>query len=193
MCRILPGLVSILNSLNNTIAALTMKTLFKIWAVTTLLFTSCQHSDEALFWIAAPEGQENDLLFLAESSNIPAIPSERLPFYLTKDELVGAENKIFKDFGKIYSNAQFSVHILLQQDSSLSRAYTFMVRTMDKSSHIIDSQVLGAWIEPEHLYCFGSIDQNLIIKKKCEGEDHPVVFQILEDGKIVVSSFLRAE
>ena len=166
-----------------------MKNIFRILSFSIILLTACESPERNLFWISESNGQENDFLFMAESTNVPDIKSDSLMFYLTKEELLSAEKLTFKNFGKIHSNEQFEVHILLKEGSDTGRDYTFIVRTFDSEYKIIDSYELASWIDSENLRCYGSIDENLIIKKSCENGKNKDVRQIVNDGRIVATSF----
>lgn len=147
-------------------------------------FIACESGSKELFWIDAPQGQENDLLFLAESTNLPEIKPDSLIHYLTTEEIFSAEKMTFKDFGVIHEDDRFTVHILLKQGSDNGRDYTFIVRTFNKDFKIIDSYDLATWIDSEDQYCFGSIDKDLIIVRSCDGGKNKDVRQILDDGRI---------
>lgn len=166
-----------------------MKTLINILSiffVVTLI--GCDKKENNIFWISEPDGQKNDLLFMAESTNILPLGSDSLMFYLTKDEFLSAEKLTFKNYGKIYENERFKVHVLLKIGSDSGRDYTFIVRTFNHDSKIIDSYNLAEWIDLEKRYCFGSINDNLIIKRSCADGNEKNVRQITNDGRIVASS-----
>ena len=145
-----------------------MKPIFKILFIAIVLLFACKSEDKKLFWISESNGHENDFLFMVESTNVPEIASDSLMFYLNKEEMLSAETLTFKNFGEIYSDPQFNVHILLKEGSDTGRDYTFMIRTFDNNFKIIDSYELASWIDTQNLRCFGSIDENLIIKRSCE-------------------------
>ena len=126
---------------------------------------------------------------MAESTNIREIGLDSIIFYLTVEEFVSAEKLTFKNFGKIHSNQRFDVHILLKEGSGKGRNYTFIIRTFDSNFMIIDSYELASWIDSENLRCYGSIDENLIINRSCENGINNDVRQIINDGRIVATSF----
>ncbi len=128
-----------------------------------MLMTACESGDKNIFWISEPDGQENDFLFMAESTNTSEIMSDSLMYYLTKEEILSAEKLRFKNFEKIHSNKRFSIYVLLKVGSGIGRNYTFIIRTFDNDFEIIDSYELASWIDSENLRCYGSIDENLII------------------------------
>ncbi|WP_299888817.1 hypothetical protein [uncultured Lacinutrix sp.] len=140
-----------------------MKYIFKILPIFVMLMTACESGDKNIFWISEPDGQENDFLFMAESTNTSEIMSDSLMYYLTKEEILSAEKLRFKNFEKIHSNKRFSIYVLLKVGSGIGRNYTFIIRTFDNDFEIIDSYELASWIDSENLRCYGSIDENLII------------------------------
>tara|TARA_Y100000589_G_scaffold163298_1_gene155178 strand:- start:426 stop:935 length:510 start_codon:yes stop_codon:yes gene_type:complete len=166
-----------------------MKNIFRILSFFIILLTACENKERNLFWISEPNGQENDFLFMAESTNIPEIESDSLMLYLTKEEIFSAEKLTFKNFGKIHSDQRFDVHILLKEGSDTGRNYTFIIRTFDSNFKIIDSYELASWIDSINLRCYGSIDENLIINRSCENGINNDVRQIINDGRIVATSF----
>lgn len=166
-----------------------MKNLFKTLSFSIILLTACESGEINLFWISEPNGQENDFLFMAESTNVPEIKSDSLMFYLTKEESSSVEKLTFKNFGKIHSDQRFDVYILLKEGSETKRDYTFIVRTFDRDFKMIDSYELASWIDSENLLCYCSIDENLIIKRSCENGVDKDVRQIVNDGRIIATSF----
>ena len=166
-----------------------MKNIFRILSFFIILLTACENKERNLFWISEPNGQENDFLFMAESTNIPEIESDSLMLYLTKEEIFSAEKLTFKNFGKIHSDQRFDVHILLKEGSDTGRNYTFIIRTFDSNFKIIDSYELASWIDSINIRCYGSIDENLIINRSCENGINNDVRQIINDGRIVATSF----
>ncbi len=148
------------------------------------LLNSC-NEEKKIFWISETKGQVNDFIFMAESTNVPTIDSIG---YLTMEELVSAELLTFKKFGTIHENETFKVIVLLKEGTDTGRDYTFIIRTFDKAFNIIDSYELANWIDSENRYCFGSINEDLIIKRKCKYEEGEDVHQILMDGRIVATS-----
>lgn len=170
-----------------------MKNIFRIFSFSIILLIACESGERNLFWISEPDGQENDFLFMAESTNVPEIKSDSLMFYLTKEEILSAEKLTFKNFGKIHTNLRFDVYILLKEGSDTGRDYTFIIRTFDSDFKIIDSYELASWIDSKDLRCYGSIDANLIIKRSCENEANKDVRQIVNDGRIVETSFHGSE
>lgn len=161
---------------------------FKIFLIVFVLFTACKDRTKDIFWISEPNGQENDLLFLAESTNVPVINMDSLVNYLTEEELLIKEDFTFKDFGTVYQNEKFDVLILLRERINFERDYIFIVRTFNKKREVIDSCELAKWVDSENLHCYGSIDKNLVIKQNCKDGNNNVR-QILEDGRITITSF----
>ena len=166
-----------------------MKTKIKIISFLIILLTACESEEKNLFWISELIGQENDFLFMSESTNIPEIKSDSLIYYLTKEEIVSAEKLTFKNYGKIHSDNEFEVYVLLKEGSDTGRDYTFIIRTFDREFKIIDSYELASWIDSENLRCYGSIDENLIVKKNCDNGKNKDARQIINDGRIVATTF----
>jgi hypothetical protein len=65
----------------------------------------------------------------------------------------------------------------------------FMLRTYSHDWEIIDSYDLAIWNKRADKYCFGSINDNLIIEKRCKSSDFSEIMQITENGKIIATSF----
>lgn len=164
-----------------------MKNLLRILPLLLILIAACRTADKNIFYISSPDGHINDLLDMAESTNVPEISSDSLLYYLTKAEIFAAEKLTFKNFGTIHKNERFSVVILLEEGSAPGRDYTFIVRTFDRDFNIIDSYKLASWIDDDNRYCYGYIDPALMINRSCEdGED---IRQIMPDGTIVAAPF----
>lgn len=157
----------------------------------TVLFFSCETTDDKLFWIDEPTGHRNDLLFLVESTNVAQLRGDSLRLFLTKSEFetIAAPPTIYKNFGQIYKQDDFTVFVLLQEIDTIGRNYNFLIRTYDNDFKIIDDFKLGTWDEKEKQYCFGSINKDLIIKRKCEDKETADIMQITKDGKIIMTSF----
>ena len=151
-----------------------------------LIFSSCSKSKENLFWISENNGQNNDFLFMAESTNVKTI-TDSLSHYLTIKEIVQAEKVTYKNFGEIYKNTEFKVNIILRIGSKSGRDYKFIVRTFKNNGGIIDSYELAEWNEQDSKYCFGSINKGLIINRNC-GKTKDVK-QISTDGRIIATSY----
>ena len=166
-----------------------MKNIFRILFFSIILLTACESEEKNLFWISEPNGQENDFLFMAESTNVPEMRSDSVIYYLTKEEIFSAEKLTFKNFGKIHSDKRFDVYVLLKEGSDAGRDYTFVIRTFNKDFKIVDSYELASWIDSENQHCYGSIDEKLIIKRSCNNGEVKDVKQIVNDGRIVATSF----
>lgn len=172
-----------------------MKSIYKILSFCIILLTACETGNKNIFWISESHGQENDFLFMAESTNVPEIKSDSLIYYLTKEEFFSAEKLTFKNFGKIYSDNEFDAYVLLKEgsDSDTGRDYTFIIRTFNKKNQLIDSYELAKWIDSENLYCYGSVDKDLIIKRTCQNGNEKDIKQIVNDGRIIATSFYGRE
>ncbi len=166
-----------------------MKSLLNILSIYLIFLTSCETGAEKIFWISEPDGHENDFLFMAESTNVPEVESDSLIYYLTKEEFFAAEKLTFKNFGRIHSDKEFDVCVLLKEGSDTGRDYTFIIRTFNKKNQLIDSYELAKWIDSENLHCYGSIDKDLIIKRICQDGNEKDIRQIVNDGRIIATSF----
>lgn len=145
----------------------------------------CCGTEKNLFWISPPEGQRNDFIFMVENTNVSIIGQDSFEYYLTQSEALSHKKINFKNFGKLYENEQYKLHVLLRiENDSIDRNYTFLLRTYDLDFNLIDTYELAAWIKKEGKYCFGSINEKLEIKKSCEGSSFYEKHQIGVDGRI---------
>ena len=163
--NIIQGLVILLLSINNL---------------------SCHKAaDKQLFYILKPTSQRDDLLFMVESTNVPKIGTDSISDYLTEQEQEQHldSNTIFKHFGRIYENNNFDLDVLLRVIDTSSRNYVFILRTFDKKRRVIDNFHFAMRIEEEDKYCYGSINQQLIIKQKCQGKKGLVKKIINKNGQ----------
>lgn len=164
--------------------------LFKILPIILMtLFTSCGADEQYLFWIEEPGRQENDFLFMAESTNVLPIGRDSLSYYLTKEEIGIAEKLTFKNFGVIHENENYRAIALLKEGSDPGRDYTFIIRTFDQQFKIIGSYELAKWMDFEQQYCFGSINTDLVIRRTCAEGKETDAQQIGKDGRIVAISY----
>ncbi len=158
---------------------------FTILAIIVVFLTACESKERNIFWISEPNGKENDFLFMVESTNVAEISSDSLRYFLTQEELVSFKKIKFKNYGKIHSDKRFDVYVILKEGNARGRDYTFVVRTFDKNSKIIDSYDLASWIESKNTHCFGSIDEHLIIRRSCKRGKNIEVKKITNDGSII--------
>lgn len=170
-----------------------MKLIHTILPSLIVLILACEDGNEYIFWISEPDGQRNDFLFIAESTNIPEIAPDSLVYYLTQEELVSAEKSTFKNFGKIHSDDRFDVYVLLKEGNGTGREYSFLIRTFDKDFRLVDSYELASWLDSENRHCFGSIDKDLLIKRNCADGQERDVRQIMNDGRMVATSFYQGD
>jgi hypothetical protein len=154
-------------------------------------FLGCQEADKKLFWISENTGQRSDFLYMAESTNVPKIEGDSLKLFLTPNEIasVATDSTTFKNFGKSYVGNIFRVHVILLSMETVGRFYCFLIRTYDKDFRVIDDFELAAWAESEKQFCFGSINRDLIIERKCNYKEASDLMQITDDGKIVMTFF----
>ncbi len=156
------------------------------------ILTSCNDINNKIFWVSGTDGHYNDFVFMAESNVLP-IHADSLKDYLTPVEILSIENVTFKNFGTISENERFKVIVLLKEEVDSGRNYKFIIRTFNTKFKIIDSYELATWVDSENKYCFGSINEDLIIQRACNEGKEKNVFQIINDGRIVESSYLRKE
>jgi len=165
-----------------------MKDVIKILSILLVLsLNGCKEKEKKLFWVSPPGAYENDFLSMAESTNV--LPIDNLNYYLTKKELFSAEQLTFKNFGRIYKNNTFKVVVLFREGSNSGRDYTFIIRTFNHNAKILDSFELATWIESKKRYCFGSINEALIIKRNCNHNNEIDIRKILGNGKIVSTTY----
>lgn len=157
------------------------------------LFTCCDGGNKNIFWISGTEGHNSDFIFMVESTNVLPIHADSLIYYLTNQELQSLEKLTFKNFGKISENETFKAIVLLKEKIDSARNYTFIIRTYNTEFKVIDSYDLATWVDSENRYCFGSINDELIIQRSCDEGKEKNILQILNDGRIVESSYLRKE
>lgn len=142
---------------------------------------------------------------MTESTNIPDIEVDSLREFLNWDEIKSTrslESTIFtndtilpdpvrfKNFGEIYKTKGFKVYVLLRiGNDSLGRDYQFLIRSYSMDWEIIDTYTLAIWNESEKKFCYGSINKNLIIERKCDDSKTSDIMQITNDGRIIITSF----
>lgn len=166
----------------------------------------CSQTDKKIFWISENTNQQSDFLYMVESTNVLPIPADSVKQFLNWEEIEETrmlESNIYKDtvlpspvvyksYGEIYRSDKFKTFVLLRIDNeSELRDYKFIIRTYSLDWKIIDSFELAVWNESEKQFCFGSINKNLIITKKCKDSELSDIMQIVEDGRIVLSSYYK--
>jgi len=157
----------------------------------TIFLLGCRETEEKLFWVSNNVGQESDFLFLAESANVPTIKGDSLNLFLRPEEVkaITTDSISFKNYGKIYEGGKFRIHVLLTSMKTVGRFYCFLIRTYDNDFKIIDDFELATWDESEKQYCFGSINKDLVIERKCNYQASSEIMQITNEGKIIMTSF----
>ncbi|MES2543688.1 MAG: hypothetical protein V4548_02300 [Bacteroidota bacterium] len=157
----------------------------------TLNLVSCEKTTEKLFWISETTSERNDFLFLTESTNVVQLKNDSLKLFLRNKEFLqfDSTSTSYKNFGQIYKADKFRVFILLRSSETDRRDYAFLIRTFDPDWKIIDDFELGTWDEKKKKFCYGSIDKDLNIEKKCDNNDTPDIMQITDEGKIIMTSF----
>lgn len=157
----------------------------------TVNLLGCEKTTEKLFWISETTPHRNDFLFLTESANVERLNDDSLKLFLRNDEIVqfDSSSTSYKNFGQIYKGERFKVFVLLRSIETFGRDYVFIIRTFDNDWKVIDDFELGTWDERENKFCVGSIDQDLIIERKCKDKDSSDIMQITDDGRIITTSF----
>ena len=117
--------------------------------------------------------------------------TEYLNSNLYPADTVLPEPVIYKDFGEIYRTEAFSVHVLLRDASNraTNRDYQFMLRSFSPEKTIIDSYVFSSWVDHEQRYCYGAIDNDLIIERTCDEGTNREVRQLSDDGRFIATSY----
>ena len=170
-----------------------MKVNRAIFGLITVFVLGCETERDKLFWVDKPSGQENDLLFLVESTNIESLQGDSLELFLTRSEFesIGGPPTTYKNFARIHEDDKFTAFVLLQEIDTVGRNYHFFVRTYDNTSKLIDSFELATWDEDRKKFCYGSISKDLRIERTCDGNQTNDMMQITTDGKIVMTSFQK--
>lgn len=155
----------------------------------TIYLPGCEKTDDKLFWINENTEHRSDFLFMAESTNVERLKGDSLKlFFGDQLKTIDTTSATFKNFGKIYQGEKFSVFILLQIIEAIGRNYVFIIHTYDRDFRIIDTFELAIWDESEKQYCFGSIDKDLIIERKCNYKKSTDIMQITSEGEIIMTS-----
>lgn len=157
-----------------------MKNIVRILILTMCI--SCDAKEEVLFEFK----NLDDVLYMAESTNVTKVPEDKLSNFLlsyeetdfvvndTTSESYGKlryredDEVILKHFGEIYSNDTFSVHIVLREKEN--RNYKFFLRTVSKWNLVIDSYEIASWVSNTNRHCYGSINDKLEVKLFCDGD-----------------------
>ena len=161
----------------------------------TVNLLGCKKTNDKLFWNSSTTSERNDrlhdLLFMTESTNVETLKVDSLKLFLRADEFAAFDSAStsYRNFGQIHKGDKFRVFVLLRSIDTYGRDYTFMIRTFDKDWKVIDDFVLATWDEREKAFCFGSIDKNLIIERKCDNKETSDIMQITNEGKIIMTSF----
>jgi len=157
----------------------------------TVNLLSCEKATDKLFWISETTPERNDFLFLTESTNVERLKDDSLKLFLSNDEFVQFDSASisYKNFGQIYKTDKFRVFVLLRSNETGRRNYLFLLRTFSNDWKIIDDFELGILDEMRKKYCFGSINTDLIVERKCEDKETSDIMQITEEGKIIMTPF----
>jgi hypothetical protein len=162
-----------------------------IITLATILVFGCRTPTDKLFWIDEPTGQRNDFLFLVESTNVQKLQTDSLKLFLTQSEFerIATPPTTYKNFGQISKQGNFKAFVILQEIDTVGRNYNFFIRTYDNTFKIIDSFKLGTWDENKRFFCYGSINKDLIIERKCDGKETRDIMQITKQGQIIMTSY----
>jgi hypothetical protein len=161
----------------------------------TVNLLSCEKRKEKLFWISGTTNksrdQLHDLLFMTESTNVEILKVDSLKLFLRAEEfaVLDSASTRFKNFGQIYEGDKFRVFVLMRSIDTYGRNYSFIIRTFDKDWKVIDDFILATWDEREKVLCFGSIDKDLIIERRCDSKETLDIMQITNEGRIIMTSF----
>ena len=152
---------------------------------------ACATDNQYLFYINNPLEEPNDLVFLAESSNVLKVPKDSVSHYLTFREFRESSNLEVKNFQTLKQTDLYQLKVVFISDTTLPhRDYHFYLRTFNLSHEVIDSYEIGLWNQNEDTYCYGNISHDLIIHKTCQ-DGSKEILQVLKDGRIVHSSFAK--
>lgn len=166
-----------------------------------IFLVSCDSPLEKIFWINENTKDQNDFLYMAESTSVKEIESDSLKFFLDLNEVLSTRilessifsndtifppTPIFKNYGEIYKSDDFKLKIIFRDGrDTLGRDYKFILRTYQNNWKIIDSYELAIWVERDENYCFGSISKNLVIEKYCSDRDLIEKYEINSNGRFI--------
>lgn len=173
-----------------------MKRIFKlpcniILILLTVNLLSCEKTKDKLFWISETSDERNDFLLMTESTNVETLKVDSLKLFLTAEEFAQFDSASvnFKNFGQIYKSDKFRVFVLLRSIDTYGRDYTFIIRTFNNDWKVIDDFEMATWDEKNKKHCFGSINKDLVIERKCENKASSDIMQITNEGRIIMTSF----
>ena len=156
----------------------------KIIFISIIIF-SCTEKKDKLFFIKNYE----DLVFMAESTNVKKLKSESKLLHKDEESINVDDFYTFKHFGKIFENNIFEVHIIFSKKEEPDLYYSFQIRTINKNSNqIIESFNLSSYSHDSGIFCYGSINKELIIFRKCDydGDGTDTKMKINSKGKFKV-------
>jgi hypothetical protein len=118
------------------------------------------------------------------------LQTDSLKLFLTQSEFesIATPPTTYKNFGQISKQDNFKAFVILQEIDTVGRNYNFFIRTYDNTFKIIDSFKLGTWDENKRIFCYGSINKDLIIERKCDGKETRDIMQITKQGQIIMTS-----
>lgn len=161
-----------------------------IFALLTFTLLSCDKTADKLFWISEPTNQKNDFLFMTESTNVTSLKIDSLKLFLRPGEFsrFDSTSSEFKNFGQIYKGDKFRAFVLLRSISSSGRNYVFIIRTFDNNWNVVDDYELATWDEENKKFCYGSINKDMIIERKCDKSETSEIMEVTDEGKIIITS-----
>lgn len=166
-----------------------------------LIILSCEQKqkDNRLFWIDETTDERNDFLDMVESSNIETSP-DSLRSFLTRDEYFQtglSDSRLyfegervpkqvrFKKYQQLKTNGNYRALILLRIGNEANRNYRFIIRTYSDEWRIIDSYEFAVWDQNIQEFCYGSINNQLTIEKRCGGNETPEIMTVTKKGEIL--------
>ncbi|CAL2088506.1 hypothetical protein [Tenacibaculum sp. 190524A02b] len=141
---------------------------------------SCNSNIDKLFYV----DDYNDLVFLANSTNIKEISSKES--YLLSDINTLESNFSYKNYGKIYTNENYEVFVIFSRIEIPELQYSAEIKTFNKKTKkVIDSFYLAGYNHDSGELCTGSIDKKLVIKHACDSHEFKIRKRINTFGKII--------
>lgn len=131
-----------------------------------LLASRCFRDQVPLFFIEDAE----DLLFLAESTNLGAIPRSSLPIWLRPEEVSDTEAGALRWelWEEVYRDSSRHLRILFKEKlDHPGRHYEFLLRSYALDGRILATDRIGKWIVGQSI-CYGHLSPALKLTTTCE-------------------------
>jgi hypothetical protein len=131
-----------------------------------LITGSCNREPAPLFAIQ----DTADLLFLAESTNVGAIPPDDLTSWLHPEEVATAQagRQRWELWSEVYRDSTRQQRILLKEQlDHPGRHYEFLLRSYAPDGRILATHLIGQWIDGQG-YCYGRLSAVLELTTVCE-------------------------